>query len=104
MNWIYVSSGWHNQPFEQLRSRWDKAIIMFDIFKHCLINGGKVKEMVVANQTLVYFCLLGNFANFQATGIWLQNSTLLFLSTFGSILNSEEFSSPLLILPSCFNL
>ena len=34
---------------DQLRSRQDKAIILFDISKHCLINGDKVKEMVAAN-------------------------------------------------------
>ena len=40
---------------DQLRSGWDKAIVMFDISKHCL------KEMV-------YFCLLGNFANLKLFG------------------------------------
>ena len=53
---------------DQLRSRWDKAIILFDISKHCLINWDKVKEIVIANWTLVYFCLLGNFANLKLYG------------------------------------
>ena len=58
---LHVSSGYHNPPFGQTEVQMGQIIII-------LINWDKVKEMVVAKWTLVYFCLLGNFANLKLYG------------------------------------